>query len=271
MLAAFQGLYFLAVQLLGVHRTFSLQAPFWILWFLLSLIWWYLLLPVVLRWPKLSTAAAVLLALAGGAVEWVDYTLSLSRTLVFLPFFVIGAAYGKRILAALPHLPAAAKPACGAVAVAAWLLLYKLRIDQGWLYGSEPFARLATPDLQGIAVRAGLLAVAAITTAGFMSLVPGRAGLLEAAGRRSLAVFVLHGFVVLSLRPYLRTILDSFGSVAASGIALLVTAVTVGIFTLPAFDAAIRKASQGIVVLVSGALERLRSRVAGHGSPDRST
>jgi uncharacterized membrane protein HdeD (DUF308 family) len=76
--------------------------------------------------------------------------------------------------------------------------------------------------------------------------------------------------VVLSLRPYLRTILDSFGSVAASGIALLVTAVTVGIFTLPAFDAAIRKASQGIVVLVSGALERLRSRVAGHGSPDRS-
>ncbi|MFD1211657.1 acyltransferase family protein [Arthrobacter sp. GCM10027362] len=259
LLLAFQGLYFVAVQLLGANRTFSLTAPFWILWFLLAMIWWFLLLPVVRRFPKTSVAVSVLIASVSGVIEPVDYTLSLSRTLVFLPFFVIGAVYGKRLLAAVPRLPAAAKASCLAVAAAVWLLLYRLDIDQAWLYGSEPFGRLDTPDLQGIAVRAGLLAAAGIATIGFLALVPDRTGVLAAVGRRSLAVFVLHGFVVLSLRPYLQTLLDTAGSAGTLAVCLLVTAATVAVFGLPFFDAAIRGLSQGTVELVSRPFTRRRA------------
>jgi len=176
-LLAAQGLYFATVQLLDLNRSFSPLVPFWILWFLLAMIWWFLLLPVVQRFPKASLAGSVMLAAVAGTIGWVDYTLSLSRAAVFLPFFVLGATYGKRILAAVPRLPLAVKLACGVVAVAAWLLLYKLRIEQAWLYGSTPFYRLDVADPLGIAIRVGLLFVAFIATMGFLSLVPNRQGL----------------------------------------------------------------------------------------------
>lgn len=37
LLVVFQTLYFFAVPLLGLERTFSLVRPFWILWFLLAM------------------------------------------------------------------------------------------------------------------------------------------------------------------------------------------------------------------------------------------
>ncbi|NKX49821.1 acyltransferase family protein, partial [Arthrobacter deserti] len=241
MLLAAQAVYFLAVQLLGVNRSFSALVPFWILWFLLAMIWWFLLLPVIQRFPKTSVAASVPLAVAAGTVEWADYTLSLSRAAVFLPFFVVGVVYGKRILAAAPRRPAAAKLGCGAVAAAAWLLLYRIEVEQAWLYGSTPFHRLDVADLEGMPVRAGLLAVAAIATLGFLSLVPVRPGMLAAAGRRSLAIFVLHGLVVLVFRPYLRTLLDSIGSLPTLALCLGLTLATVAVFSIPVFDSAIRR------------------------------
>lgn len=250
MLLAAQGLYFVVVQLLDLNRSFSPLAPFWILWFLLAMIWWFLLLPVIQRFPNASLAGSVLLAATAGTVGWVDYTLSLSRTAVFLPFFVLGATYGKRILAAVPRLPLAAKLACGAVTVAAWLLLYKLQIDQAWLYGSTPLDRLDIGYPEGIAVRAGLLLVAFIATLGFLTLVPNRTGLLATAGKRSLAVFILHGFVVLICRPYLRTLLDSIGSVLTLAVCLLLTLATVAVLSSPVFDAAIRRFSQRTVDLI---------------------
>jgi len=258
LLLAAQALYFAAVLLFDVDKSFSLLAPFWILWFLLAMIWWFLLLPVVQRFPKSSLAGSVLIAVGAGTIGWVDYTLTLSRAAVFLPFFVLGATYGKRILAAVPRLPLPAKLACGAVAAAAWLQLYRLRIDQAWFYGSTPFDRLDVADPVGIAIRAGLLLVAFIATLGFLSLVPNRQGLLATAGKRSLAVFILHGLVVLACRPYLRTLLDSIGSVPTLAICLLLTLAIVAVFSLPVFDAALRRFSQGTVDLAGRSFARIR-------------
>ncbi|MCG2622285.1 acyltransferase family protein [Arthrobacter sp. I2-34] len=269
-LLAAQALYLIAVQLLGANRSFSLLVPFWILWFLLAMIWWLLLLPLVQRFPKASVAVSVLLAAVAGTVEWVDYTLSLSRTLVFLPFFVVGAAYGKRILAAVPRLPTSAKLGAVALGVAAWLLLYELQIKQAWLYGSKPFYRLDIDDPEGIVVRAGLLCIAAVAALGFLSLVPDRPGVLAALGRRSLAVFLLHGFVVLGLQPYLRTLPEEIGSLPTLAVCLLLTLAIVAVFSIPLFDAAIRRFSQGTVELLCRPFARRQALETAAGDGGRA-
>ncbi|MBA0049405.1 hypothetical protein E0L36_00280 [Streptomyces sp. AJS327] len=86
--------------LLGLLHTLQLRyyygewefftaEPAWGLWFLLSLFCWRLLLPAlaVLRYPLTVSLAA---ALTVGYVDAVGSTLSASRTVAFLPFFLLG-------------------------------------------------------------------------------------------------------------------------------------------------------------------------------------
>ena len=66
-----------------------MATPYWLLWYLLSLAGWRLLLPVFARLKRPLTFA-VALAVAVGCASEVGYYLSLSRTLVFFPMFVLG-------------------------------------------------------------------------------------------------------------------------------------------------------------------------------------
>ena len=67
----------------------GLFQPFWILWFLLSLIWWTLLLPLIARVPY-AFAISIMIAAVAGLYPWDGYQISVMRTLTFLPFFVGG-------------------------------------------------------------------------------------------------------------------------------------------------------------------------------------
>lgn len=90
--------YLLWEVLIGVFRYFLsgwtpsadfISTPSRAMWFLLSLACLKLVLPVFIR-LKHPLAVAVLIALAAGAFQGIDDTLTISRTLGFLPFFVGG-------------------------------------------------------------------------------------------------------------------------------------------------------------------------------------
>src|SRR5688572_26292294 len=87
----FQLLYRALDVFTSANGTFAYQpmTPYWILWFLFSLLWWRASLPFVLhvRW---APAVVVIVALLAGATPQVSYFFSLSRTLVFFPFFLLG-------------------------------------------------------------------------------------------------------------------------------------------------------------------------------------
>ena len=72
-------------------------APYWLLWFIASLIVWRLVLPLV------ASPAGLLVALFGAVLAGFDqsvgYALSASRTLYFLPFFILGHLYGRQLVA----------------------------------------------------------------------------------------------------------------------------------------------------------------------------
>ena len=68
--------------------------PYWLLWYLLALVIWNLLIPFVVTDSRKKRAvimtAAVAMALLAGFDENIGYYMSLSRIIVFFPFFLAG-------------------------------------------------------------------------------------------------------------------------------------------------------------------------------------
>lgn len=79
------------VFVLGNSVSKSLLNPRASLWFLVCLIWWYLLLPVVDKVdPKVMMTVAVIAGLLIGYDEKIGDFLSFSRMIVHFPFFLLG-------------------------------------------------------------------------------------------------------------------------------------------------------------------------------------
>lgn len=171
--------------------------PYWLLWYLPSLVCWRLLLPLFAR-LKFALPLALAIAVAAGLAPWIGYPLSLSRTLVFFPLFLLGyrigagrlqrlgASRGRRLTSAAILLTAAA---------GAWWLR---GIDPEWLYASVGYATLGVAPLPGAATRLALLVASACCALSILAVVPRHARHAE-FGRRSLTTYLMHGFLVRAL------------------------------------------------------------------------
>ncbi|HJR14095.1 MAG TPA: acyltransferase family protein [Rhodanobacteraceae bacterium] len=171
--------------------------PYWLLWYLVSLLCWRLLLPLFAR-LKFALPLAITIALAAGMVPGIGYPLSLSRTLVFFPLFLLGHRIGARRLqylaGARAHKVGAALMLLAA-AVGAWLLR---DLDPEWLYASVDYAALQASWVSGAATRLALLVMSALCALAMVALVS-RHARSAGFGRRSLSVYLVHGFLVLGL------------------------------------------------------------------------
>lgn len=187
----FQGIYRYADALWQGHTfAYGVVQPYWLLWYLLSLASWRLLLPATLslRYPVLFAMA---IALGAGCIKDIEYPFSLSRTLVFLPFFVAGHLYGERLVRSGPLL--LAPLALVALAVLAWWLR---GLSPHWLYASMPYAQMNAGPWAGMLVRLGLLAVGMVGTWSVIRLMPAGAGWLAKLGTYSLGMYLFHGLAI---------------------------------------------------------------------------
>lgn len=191
----FQGLYALAAQTSPWpdDGPGGVATPYWILWYLLSLAGWRLMLPLFarLRSPLLL---AVILAVVAGCASDLGHYLSLSRTLVFFPLFVLGWRHG----GTWRSIQRGVTVRC--VAVATLILLFLCAssplMDAQWLYGSLGYASLDTSDEVGVLLRVLQLGAAIAGTAAFLALIPRRKLRISSMGARSLPAYLLHGFLV---------------------------------------------------------------------------
>ena len=188
-------------------------APYWHLWFLLSLIIWKYFLPVIVKFQNRVTISIVIALMIGLSAHF-GYFLNISRTLYFLPLFLLGVAISPpSLLEQLKRIPVNLALIFVSLAICvSWI--YSADIPIKALYGSTPYAALRLDPLDGILLGAGLKFGSFVL---FMCLfrvlqsVPNYQTLIR-AGRNCFIVYLFHAFFVKLIDFYVYPYIDELSS-----------------------------------------------------------
>lgn len=198
----FQLIYSVFYYYLYGKSTFSINLlePHWSLWFLLSLFFWNIML---LGFNKLKPAAALTISFALGLlIGYVDAAaeyLSITRTFVFFPLFLLGFYLKKEHFAVMRSKGSKIFSAAAIVAVAAGIALFP-NLDEAWLLGSKPYSELEAITFYGLLKRMGIYAINLLMIWCFFSFVPKRRFFFTKWGKNTLYVYLLHGFIIRIFR-----------------------------------------------------------------------
>ncbi len=181
--------------------------PFWILWYLLSLFIWYLSLPLLDRLKTnirpLFILVMIVFACIIGYEESVGYFASLSRTIVFFPYFIMGY-YTKYYYAKhknenfLNRNKYLMKTGiCTLLLLIVGLFVYKsANIDAKWLYGAYSY------DGANYTILFRMLhyAIAIIIGCFVLIFIPQRKNMLTEIGKNSFKIYLSHMIIVPVLK-----------------------------------------------------------------------
>lgn len=195
----FQILYLIVDHwLFNPQEEFSLQftTPYFLMWYLLVLFFYNMLLPIFQinhkRYAPIVLLFCLAISLFAGYDGTIAYYLSLSRALFFLPFFVAG--YYTSFLSQNYSNSQFKKPilACaGAFIIILEYLFYHFNFSMNEFYGFVGYEALNSYSF----VRLIIFVCAFLWIALLLNIVPDRRiPLVTDIGRKTLPVFLLHGF-----------------------------------------------------------------------------
>lgn len=184
----------------------SFQTPYWLLWYLLTLVYYYFSIAVLRYIPKrcypFAILAAIGISLVSGCFSSVGYPWTLSRTFFFLPYFVTGYFCRQcqndinKFYSALSVTQKAVYALLSLLTVVGASFLCALwKLQPFMLYGSYSYRTGYGP-----LTRLQMLVIAFVWIHFLFSLtflVPKlRIPFLEWIGQHTLPIYLLHGFVV---------------------------------------------------------------------------
>lgn len=178
-----------------IHRSFFI--PYLLLWFLFSHACWRLLLMAMSRLTAgQQLLIAAILGVLAGYLPVDGVWLSISRTFVFFPFFIAG--YHFSFEAFTLRFKPWIKLISAFVSILLLLLfsLWGNNLNVGWLYGSLTYTQLGHEAWYAGVFRIATYALQLIASAAFLAWVPMSVGRITDLGRRTLYVFLLHGFII---------------------------------------------------------------------------
>lgn len=211
LMVALQNTAYLSVSYL--NYTF----PVWLTWYLLSSFLWFLLMPLFRsetpRGALCSLTAAVVIGLAVGFDKSVQRYLSLSRTLVYFPFYLAGyylctqkaallrvrdrlnGAVRRRVPRSGDRPDKTLLPALILASAACALVCFTLvwrKLDGNWFLSADGYE--AGP--RQFLFRGCNYVLAAVLSLFLMLLTPHRRTFLSRVGQNSITVYLLHGMLV---------------------------------------------------------------------------
>ncbi|SFA77363.1 MULTISPECIES: acyltransferase family protein [unclassified Bacillus (in: firmicutes)] len=174
--------------------------PHWSLWFLISLFFWNIMLFVFAKMkPSVAIALAIFIGLAVGYVDWISNYMSLSRTFVFFPLFLIGYFMKKEHLVVLSSTRIRILASMSFVAIFLWFYLNP-DIPYQWLLGSKSYEKLGTYSVLAMFKRLGFYSISFWMILSFFAFVPNKKYFFTNLGKNTLYVYLLHGFFVRLFR-----------------------------------------------------------------------
>nr|WP_017553127.1 acyltransferase family protein [Heyndrickxia coagulans] len=182
------------------HLTVNFLKPHWTLWFLLSLFFWNLLLHLFARFHFFGLAAAAALGIGIGYWDEAGSFLSLSRTFVFFPYFLLGFLLEGRHLQKIRNIPYA--PAAGILILCAITLATGQFFPKDavpWLLGDTSYAGMGMEYWFSGLIRLVQYAVTLLVILGFFLLIPSKGYKWTKIGERTLYVYLLHGFIIKTI------------------------------------------------------------------------
>ncbi|TGD10633.1 acyltransferase family protein [Brevibacterium sp. S111] len=254
--------------LFGLDPDYSFLTPFWYTWFLLSMAWWMITVPFIERFPRTMLVASLVLGLFGGMLPILDTELSAARTMAFWPFFVIGKLYGKQIIEWAGGLAIWQKIGFSAAALATIGYFYFDQIDYKWFYGSLNFAHFHVSVPEGVGLRLIMDIGAVLMTLALLSWLSNTKDTIAMIGKHSLAVYVLHGFVVRGLQPVLDGSRDVLHDAFVLLICLALAVVWTGVLAWTPFERALRWYASTATALILAPFPFLRPKSERTGRSD---
>lgn len=189
---------FYSVYYLGIGKSSwdaTLYDPHWGLWFLLSLFSWHLLLIVFKRLkPFYGISIAFGIGVLVGYLPFIGPSFSLSRTLVFFPFFLIGYWLSKEQL--FNWQTVNKKAIAVGFLIAVFVVSYVTpSIPSQWLFGSHSYQALDVAASGGF-IRALLYLVATLMVFSVLLLIPNKHYSFTPLGQNTMYVYLLHGVII---------------------------------------------------------------------------
>lgn len=191
--------------------------PNWILWFLVSLISWRAITPILIRVRFIlffAIAASILISL----LKVDGYLYGAFLTIIFYPFYLLGVMFSdrKEILKGVEVKPLLYAFAAILMAVIA---TFDLPFSRYLLYCVAPFSAFGYTDEAGIVQRIEYYVIAAIGIFLF-SIISSPINAFKKIGESSLYVYLWHGLIVKYLLwPYVLS--NDMSTISALGTALL--------------------------------------------------
>ncbi|WP_446898135.1 acyltransferase family protein [Clostridium sp. LBM24168] len=175
--------------------------PYWIMWYLLSLFTWNLILPYFskVRYPIIIAIAVSILC---GYDSNIGYYLSLSRTIIFFPYFLVGYFCQRCHIDIIKKYIRKKYAILGLFII--FLLMYLLNdiIDYRWFYGSFTYEQLNSLIYPKYVVRILTYILATAISVFVLILIPNKNLFFTKFGSRTVAVYVFHGFIIKILVKY---------------------------------------------------------------------
>ena len=191
---------------LFANAEIQFYRPYWLLWYLFVIPFYYLLIPIYNHKNTLLKFLLILLtiviSLITGSINSIGYNFSLSRFFTFLPFFVVGFYVGHSDIK-LPSSKIILSITCKILSlIAVCFSIYFItheNINSAMLYGSYSYSSAG----YNFIIKFKLLLVALCWIFFFMSWVPNiNIKFITVLGKGTFSVYLLHGFFICFIKSH---------------------------------------------------------------------
>lgn len=222
----FQGLYLLAdsIWFHTPNVKYSFFQPYWMLWFLFSLFFWRVLL-LIFEKSNLKLVWAVILGVLVGFWSGDGTWMSVSRILIYFPYFVIGYRFNPAWITNIVNTRI--KLISIAFLISLFVIYHFLpfELEFEWFLGNSTFNQLNRTPFEGVKIRLAFYVIQFVSGFCVVLLVSSKTNIFTEWGERTIYVYLLHGLVINILNNL--NVLDGLNTTTLIGLALAITLIFV--------------------------------------------